>query len=83
MNNVLIALPTLLVTGGVALPLLVLDGKGQYVDFLWHHPNLVALAGGAWGVLFYWLTRRTAAVLLLRNTGAKLRVGDVGTVPPS
>ncbi len=70
------AIPILLVTGGVAAPFLMLDGKGAYMNFLWRNPNLVTATVAGWGILFYWLTRRTAALVLLRTTGAKLRVGN-------
>jgi len=76
MGNVLMAIPVLLVTGGVAFPLLMLDGQKHYVGFLYENPNLVTAGIAGWGILFYWLTRRAAAVILLRGAGAKLRVGD-------
>ncbi len=75
-GNVLMAVPTLIVTSGLAVPILLLDGKTHYVNFLWHNPNLITAGIAAWGVLFYWMTRRAAAVVLLRGAGAKLRVGD-------
>ena len=75
-SNVLMAVPTLVVTGGLAAPLLLLDARKEYVHFLWSNPNLVTAGVAAWGVLFYWLTRRAAARVLLRGSGAKLRVGD-------
>ena len=70
------AVPILLVTGGVAIPLLLLDARGHYVAFLYRNPTLVTAAVAAWGILFYWLTRRAASLVLLRSSGAKLRVGD-------
>jgi hypothetical protein len=39
-SNILMAIPILLVTGGVAAPLLLLDGKSAYMNFLWRNPNL-------------------------------------------
>ncbi len=71
------AIPILLVTGGVSAPFLILDGRGHYMQFLWRNPNLVTSTVAGWGILFYWLTRRAAALVLLRGTGAKLRVGNV------
>ena len=70
------AIPILLVTAGVALPFLILDGRNHYMHFLLQNPNLVTATVAGWGILFYWGTRRTAALVLLRGTGAKLRVGD-------
>jgi hypothetical protein len=76
MSNVLMAVPILLVTAGVAAPVLMLDARGDYISFLYRNPPLVTATVGAWGILFYWVTRRAAALILLRNSGAKLRVGD-------
>ena len=70
------AVPILVVTAGVAVPILLLDARGHYIAFLWQNPNLVTATVAAWGILFYWLTRRAAALVLLRGTGAKLRVGN-------
>jgi hypothetical protein len=75
-SNVLMAVPILAVTGGLAAPFLLLDAKKAYVEFLWSNPNLVTAGVAAWGILFYWLTRRGASRVLLRGSGAKLRVGD-------
>ena len=75
-GNVLMALPTLVITAGLTVPVFLLDGKKHYINFLWHNPNLVTAGIAAWGILFYWLTRRAASLVLLRGAGAKLRVGD-------
>ena len=70
------AVPILLVTAGVAAPVVLFDARGRYVEFLYRNPTLVTGTVAAWGILFYWLTRRAASLVLLRNAGAKLRVGD-------
>lgn len=72
----LVALPIWLVTAGLVVPLVLLDAKREYLAFLWANPNLVVLVVGAWGVVFHWITRRVAEVILLRSSGAKLRVND-------
>jgi hypothetical protein len=74
--NGLIAFPIWLVAAGLLVPLVLLDAKKEYFAFLWSNPNLVVLVVGAWGVVFHWTTRRIAEVLLLRTSGAKLKVKD-------
>lgn len=72
----LTGLPLCLLAFGLAIPLVALDGGQEYVLFLWSNPLLVAWILAAWGVLLHWTTRRLAAVLLLRSSGAKLKVPD-------
>ena len=81
MNNALVAFPALLVTAGLGAPIFVLDGRDHYIRFLWQNPTLVSLTYAAWAVLLYWVTRRAAAVVLLRTAGAKLKVGDDRLAP--
>ena len=72
----LTALPLCLLAFGLALPFVAFDGGQAYALFLWSNPWLVAWILAAWGVLLHWTTRRLAAVLLLRASGAKLKVPD-------
>lgn len=72
----LLTFPIWLVAVGLLVPLLLLDGGKEYLVFLWANPKLVVLVIAAWGVAFHWVTRRLAEVLLLRSSGAKLKVND-------
>ena len=75
-SNILIAAPALVVLFGLFLPIALLDGAAAYLGFLWRNPTLVVVSLAAWWVVAYWCTRRIASVLLLRASGAKLRVDD-------
>lgn len=75
-NSILLALPVLAVTVGLAAPIFMLDGSRHFTDFVWKNPWLVTPALAGWGVCFHWVTRRAAAIVLLRSAGAKLRVRD-------
>lgn len=72
----LTALPLCLLALGLVAPIVVLDAGREYLAFLADNPRLVAATVAAWGVLFHWTTRRLAEVLLLRSSGAKLKVPD-------
>ena len=72
----LTALPLCLLALGVALPLVALDAGREYIALLADNPRLVIAVLAAWGVLLHWTTRRLAVVLLLRSSGAKLKVPD-------
>jgi len=74
--NPLVAIPGVIVVIAVLSPLLFLDGGSEYLAFLWRNPTLVVLTVGTWWVSLYWVTRQLASVLLLRSSGAKLRVGN-------
>ena len=74
--NVLVAVPVLIVSVALASPLVVLDGRRAYVEFLFQNPFLVTSAICTWGILLYWVTRRAAALVLLRGSGAKLKIGN-------
>ena len=75
-SNVLVAAPGVLVLFGLFAPIALLDGSAAYLGFLWRNPTLVVVSLAAWWVVAYWCTRRLASVLLLRVSGAKLRVDD-------
>jgi hypothetical protein len=73
--NALLGLPALATfVAFTAVPLLWLDGSRAYLDLLWRRPGIVAAAALAWAWIGYWCARRVAEVLLLRRSGAKLRV---------
>ena len=75
-SNLLFTMPALLVLTGLVLPIAFLDGGATYLAFLWSNAEPVTIMLSAWWVLAYWGTRRLASVMLLRSSGAKLRVGD-------
>jgi hypothetical protein len=73
--NALLGLPALLTfVAVIAVPILWLDGKRGYLDLVCHRPVLVAAVALAWAWIGYWCTRRIAEILLLRRSGAKLRM---------
>jgi hypothetical protein len=73
--NLLLGLPLLATFFGMtAVPFLWLDGGRAYLDLALRHPDLFLAIGLAWAGIGYWCTRRAAEVLLLRRSGAKLRM---------
>jgi len=72
----LTAVPLCLLALGLAAPLVLLDGGREYVTFLLDNLLLTGAVLAAWGVLLHWTARRLAAFLLLRSSGAKLKVPD-------
>ena len=73
--NVLLGLPVLATFFAfTAVPLFWLDGGSVYLHLILRHPGLLLTAALAWGWIGYWSTRRAAEVLLLRRSGAKLRM---------
>jgi hypothetical protein len=75
-SNALLAAPGIVVLAGVFVPIALLDGAGAYLAFLCRNPTLVVVSLSAWWILAYWCTRRLASILLLRASGAKLKVDD-------
>jgi hypothetical protein len=71
--NLLLGIPFLVLTWGLLLPLLFLDGGPAYLALLWKTPRLAAQLVLNLAVPSYWLARRLSQALLLRSTGAKLR----------
>jgi hypothetical protein len=73
--NALLGLPALATFIAIAaVPFLWLDGGRGYLDLLWRLPGLVSAVALAWAWIGYWCTRRVAEVILLRRSGAKLRM---------
>jgi len=73
--RVLLGIPAILAFLALtAVPVLWLDGRAAYVAVLWSHPGFLAVVGATWTSIGYWVTRRIAEVLLLRRSGAKLRM---------
>jgi hypothetical protein len=72
--NLLLGLPFVVVVWSLLFPLLFLDGQAAYLALLWKNSRLVALLVSNVGIVCYWLARRLSQALLLRSTGAKLRV---------
>lgn len=73
--NALLGLPALAAfLAFIAVPILWLDGSRAYLDLLWRRPTPVCAAALAWTWIGYWCTRRIAEVILLRRSGAKLRM---------
>ena len=75
-SNLLIGVPSALVLFGLLTPIAFLGGAAAYLRFLWSNPTPVLVTLTAWWVIAYWCTRRIASVLLLRTSGAKLRIGN-------
>ena len=71
--NLLLGLPFLVLTWGLLLPLLLLDGGPAYLALLWRNPAIVLAITINLGIVSYWLARRLSQALLLRSAGAKLR----------
>lgn len=73
--NALLGLPALATfVAFTAVPFLWLDGSRAYLDLLWRCPGTVSAVALAWAWIGYWCARRVAEVLLLRRSGAKLRM---------
>jgi len=73
--NALLAVPAMLAFLLVAaVPILWLDGGKAYLDFAWKHPALLAAVAATWTANGYWLARRLAEIVLLRRSGAKVRI---------
>jgi hypothetical protein len=74
--NLLLGLPFLALVFGLLVPLLLLDGAGAYIAFLWRNPAVVAVLLANLAIVSYWLARRLSQAFLLRSTGAKLKAAN-------
>jgi hypothetical protein len=73
--NALLGVPALVTfIAFTAVPFLWLDGGRSYLDLLLRHPGPLSAAAFAWAWIGYWCARRIAEILLLRRSGAKLRM---------